>query len=170
MFILSLSTWNTPTHTHTTNPTHPSFFCGSSCVLLQQGLVVCSPLKARFLCSNHSGSLGNLITRLKALSIRQITHSVWACVHVSVHPHCVRVCFWAYMVSLYAHVNADCPLNATPENPERQSAVRNFSFCILSLSLSSKIEINGGCIWSSSIMQRQISHKENQKKTKPLIF
>lgn len=55
--------------------------------------VVRSPLKARFPCSSRGGSLGNLITRLKALSIRQITRSVRACVCVALHPHPVHVCF-----------------------------------------------------------------------------
>lgn len=56
---------------------------GSGCVLLLWVLVVRSPLKAGFVCSHRSGSLGNLITRLKALSIRQITRSV-----------CVRLCVY----------------------------------------------------------------------------
>lgn len=49
----------------------------------QRVSVVRSPLKARFPCSSRGGSLGNLITRLKALSIRQITRSVQACVCVA---------------------------------------------------------------------------------------
>lgn len=77
---------------------------GNSCVLLLWVSVVCSPLKVGFVCSHRSGSLGNLITRLKALSIRQITRSVCAspclcecasgcvCVFSGVHSQCVCVC------------------------------------------------------------------------------
>lgn len=86
---------------------------------------LCSPLKAAFMCSNRSGSLGNLITRLKALSIRQITHSVWLCVYM--HPHPVQVGFQAYMVSVYACVGTGCPLSTFPESPVRQWAGRNFN-------------------------------------------
>lgn len=72
---------------------------GSGCVLLLWVSVVRSPLKAGFVCSHRSGSLGNLITRLKALSIRQITRSV-----------CVRLCVyeWASTPRVCAGVYGQC--------------------------------------------------------------
>lgn len=91
--------------------------------------VVCSPLKAEFVCSHRGGSLGNLITRLKALSIRQITRSVCASLFMRVCiGGCVCVCLQAYTVSAYACVSTGCPLSTTPGSPERQQAGRNTVF------------------------------------------
>lgn len=98
-------------------------------MLLLWASVVCSPLKAGFVCSHRSGSLGNLITRLKALSIRQITRS--ACAPLCLCGcalGCVCACLQAYTVSAYACVSTGCPLSTTPGSPERLSKERSSFF------------------------------------------
>lgn len=76
------------------NPSGSLYGGGGSVCFSPWVSVARSPLKAGFVCSHRSGSLGNLITRLKALSIRQITRSVCVCVCLFLCV-CVRSPAWS---------------------------------------------------------------------------
>lgn len=130
-------------------------------VLLLWVSVMCSPLKAGFVCSHRSRSLGNLITRLKALSITQITHPACTslCYADGFQWVCVR--FQAHAASAYGRVSTGYPLSTNPGSPQRQQAGRRNIFWWFSL----LTPVRWRYIWSVSITQRDFpwrKSKENQ--------
>lgn len=136
-------------------------------VLLLWVSVMCSPLKAGFVCSHRSRSLGNLITRLKALSITQITHPACTslCYADGFQWVCVR--FHAHAASAYGRVSTGYPLSTNPGSPQRQQAGRRNIFWWFSLLTPVRWR------WLDGIFDQFPSHREtslegNQKKIKPL--